>query len=224
MSEHAEASERSTALSPESIQTGAVISFNGDSLVASGEAIIGAVESRLTARGGSLDRQDLWLTDDVAALSRGDAWIVPLSWHPPLTAIDDTTRRSLDARASELGASIRDACSYRSGDALGIDLASDASYAAELARTGAKNAAWWEFGNFAVVLVFYGKAGPAPKESMALHVVPIGWVSERRSTLRKKLPPLDLEWSWADLVEFASAGDAEAAGSLAGQKTEGQKS
>lgn len=224
MRNHAEASERSAALSPESIQTGAVISFDGESLVASGEDIIGAVESLLTSRGGSLDRRDRWLTDDVAALSRGDAWIVPLSWHPPLPAIDDVTRRTLDARASELGAGIRDACSYRSGDPLVIDLASDGSYATELARTGAKNAAWWEFGNFAVVLVFYGNAGPAPKESMALQVVPIGWVSERRPTPRKKIPPLNLEWSWTNLVEFASAGDAHTAGSLAGQKTEGQRS
>lgn len=200
--EHAETPERSTALLPESVQTGAVITWSGESLVASGD-VLGAVESRLMARGGNFDRQDQWVTNDIPVLSRGDAWIVPLSWHPPLAEIDETTRRTLDVRASELYHRIQSACSHGSGYPLGIDLASGTSYAFELARTGAKDAAWWEFGTFAVVLVIYGKPSPAPKESMALHVVPIGWVSERRSRLRKKIPPPGLEWSWIDVVKLA---------------------
>ena len=53
----------------------------------------------------------------------------------------------------------------------------------------------------ALVLVVYGDPIPAPVRAMALHVVPIGWVSERRAP--KRFPPMDLAWSWADAVEVA---------------------
>jgi hypothetical protein len=195
---------------PESVQTGAVITWSGESLVASGSGIVDAAVSRLTEGGANFDRQDQWLTDNVPVLSRGDVWIVPLSWHPALADIDDTTRRTLDIRATELGEQIRWACSHQSGDWLRIDLDSARSYPFELSRTGATRAFWWGFGSFAVVLVFYGKPSPAPKESMALHVVPIGWVSERRP-VKKKLPPPHLEWSWMDVVGFAEGASSNGA-------------
>ncbi|MFS0912091.1 hypothetical protein AB3M89_09890 [Microbacterium sp. 179-I 3D2 NHS] len=103
--------------------------------------------------------------------------------------------------------SIRSACWYRHGDQVSVDLSSDAEpwnrYVAQLVRTGVRRAVWWQFGDAALVLVVHGDPIPSPPTSMALHVVPVGWVSDRRLTPPKKMPPLDLSWSWADVVALA---------------------
>ncbi|WP_406247054.1 hypothetical protein ACI7YT_16595 [Microbacterium sp. M] len=120
--------------------------------------------------------------------------------------------------------SVRSACEFRQGMQIGVDLRSEAPrnpYAKELARTGVRRADWWAFGGFAAVLAVYGEPLPAPVSKIALHVVPVGWVSARRPTAAKKMPALDLSWSWADVVAF---GESDAAGSLVEHKTEGQGS
>jgi len=48
----------------------------------------------------------------------------------------------------------------------------------ELLSTEARRADWWGWKDAALVLVVYGDPIPAPVRAMALHVVPIGWVSE----------------------------------------------
>jgi hypothetical protein len=53
------------------------------------------------------------------------------------------------------------------------------------------------------VLVYYGAPSPAPKARMALHILPVGWVSARRPTPAKKMPTLDLEWGWSDVFALA---------------------
>lgn len=209
---------RSTAVSPASIENGAVISHSADSLVASGEGIVAAIESRLADPSASIGGSDQWLTDDVPVLCRGSAWIVPLAWVPDHPEGDDQVLRS---RVNELWAAVRAACEYRHGAQIGIDLdgsnASGTPYAAELIRTGARRADWWESEGSAIVLVVYGDPIPAPVRLMAVHVVPIGWVSQRRPTAAKKMPTLDLAWSWTDVVAFAQTDVADAAASLAEQ-------
>ncbi|MEJ1089075.1 hypothetical protein WDU99_12200 [Microbacterium sp. Mu-80] len=196
-----------SALAPETIDAGAVVTFDGDTLITSGEAIIDSVESRLSAASAP-PNQNWWLSADVPVLSRGEAWIVPLFWLPPTADRDLPGVRLLDERGSELGQSIMSACWYRQGDPLNVELDQVAQkanpYAAVLAQTGAKNAVWWAFDQFAVVLVHYAEPH-ASKSKMALHVVPVGWVSSRRPTKAKKMPVLDLSWSWADVVGFASS-------------------
>lgn len=211
---------RSTAVAPASVQTGAVISYSAETLVASGEEIVAAIESRLTRPVTSGGGGDDWLTSEVPVLSRGSAWIVPLAWIPPR---DDQTLRT---RATELWTAIRSACEYRHGPQIAIELedagAARTPYAIELVRTGARRADWWQAADAAIVLVVYGDPLPAPVARMAVHVVPIGWVSQRRPTAAKKMPPLDLTWSWADVVAVAGAGGAEATASLA-EQDENQK-
>lgn len=209
---------RSTAVAPASMQTGAVISFSAETLVASGQEIVAAIESRLTRPMVPGAGRDLWLTRAVPALSRGSAWIVPLAWVPDRPDHADPALRS---RVTELWAAVRAACEYRHGAPIGIDVegvdAARRPYPHELARTGARRADWWEAGDWAIVLVVYGEPIPAPISRMAVHVVPIGWVSERRSTPAKRMPTLDLAWSWADVVAAARTGGADAAASLAEQ-------
>lgn len=211
-----------TAVARGAIETGALISFSGDTLVASGDGIVAAIESRLTSRTASNDGRDRWLTDAVPVLARGAAEIVPLAWVPPHQGRGDGRDRTLGDRVDELWSAVRGACWYRHGEQIGIDLPPDdgraSPYASELVRTGARRADWWEFGDWAVVLVVYGEPIPAPLSLIAVHVVPVGWVSERRRTPPKKMPTLDLEWSWGDVVAFARTADADAADNLADQK------
>lgn len=203
---------RSEAFAPESVHTGAVISLSGEKLIVSGEAVVRAIDARLTTPGLTLERNNQWLVDNVPLLSRGEAWIVPLSWEPPQPDRNVVERQRLSDRANELWIDIRSSCSYRQGNQITIDLSAEPGqrgrYASELVRTGVRRANWWEFGQCAVVLVVHGESLPAPKSMIAVHVVPISWVSTRRPA--KKIPRLDLGWSWAEVVEFARR-DASAA-------------
>lgn len=216
MSDRESAGDRLTAVSRASIETGAVISYSGDTLVADGESIVAAVASRLTGPAASV-HGDEWLTDAVPVLARGDAWIVPLAWVPDHLGRDDPRDPALRDRIGDLWRAVWSACEHRHGNGIAIDLdgATPAlPYAAELLRTGARRADWWEFAAWAVVLVVYGDPIPAPVRLMAVQVVPVGWVSEARRTAPKRMPHLDLAWSWADVVAFAESDDAGAAASL----------
>lgn len=212
-------------LSRGTIRSGAVISYSDDALVMTGDGIIDLVQSQLLRSSSATERRDQWLAPGVPVLSRGAAWIVPLFWSAPSADIAESERKQLDTRASELGQDIMSACWYVHGDPISVDFEGltehDRGYGAELVRTGAKSASWWQFDNVAVVLVYYGEPSPAPKTRMALHVVPLGWVSTRRPTPAKKMSQLNLAWSWADAVAFA---EANSAGSLAEQSTEGSDS
>lgn len=214
MSGDASSPRRYSAVSRDSIRDGAVISYSGDTGVVGGMGIVESVESQLLGPIPPRSREDRWLMDAVPVLSRGAAWIVPLFSAPQSADNGEEAGRTLDIRATELGQSIRSACWYLHGDPLSIDLAGRTGgpgvYSAELVRTGAKNAFWWACGNSAVVLVYYGERSPAPKTRMALHGVPLGWVSTRRPTPVKKMQGLDLAWSWQDVVAFA---ESNAAGS-----------
>lgn len=207
MSERAGASDAGSALSRDSIGNGAVVSHSGDALVVTGGAIVEAASSRLIGPSASKDRGDRWLVDHVPAFFRGQAWVVPLFSAPSAPDGDEGAQQTLDARASELGQSIMSACWFSHGDPTSLDLSGNGGnrYAAELVRTGAKDATWWAVGNGALVLVYYGEPSPKPKSRMALHVVPISWVSARSSSSAKKVSIPDLAWTWADVVAFAEA-------------------
>ncbi|MEQ6897089.1 hypothetical protein [Microbacterium sp. KR10-403] len=192
------------AYAPESIRTGAVIGFRGDTLVIESRDIVEAVEKTLVNPVSAVPRRDHWLLDGVPALSRGEAWIVPLAG----TADPDGDSADADAlrsRIHHIWSNVRSDGEYRHGSPLGVDLEEPTGertpYASELLRTGARAASWWGSGGSAVVQVVYGDPLPSPVTLMALHVVPIGWVST--VTPAKKWPPLDLSWSWSDVVAFA---------------------
>ena len=195
-----------TAFSPASLRAGAVVSYDRDRLVVSGAGIVDAVPARLM--GDVLERRDQWLMPGVPVLSRGEAWIVPLFWMPDESTLDEADRWRLEARGSELGQSIANACRYAYGEPLGVDLGpqpAPTKYAAELVRTGVADAAWWAVGDSAIVLAYHRAPGDSAERRMAVHVVPVDWVSARRPAKAGKPRRLDLGWRWADLVEFAAA-------------------
>lgn len=217
-------------LAPASVRTGAVIAFRDagstEEPAISADEILDAVEAVLTDPSAAGATGDRWLRPDVPALSRGAAWIVPLSWEPPPS--DDEVLR---ARAGRLWKDMRGACENRHGAQIGIDLSADdgslSAYAAELTRTGARRADWWQSGDHAIVLIVYGPPLPEPKTAIALQVVPRSWVWDdaRRAAVTRGGPrPDDLRWSWADVVSFAHAGKTEAADGRSEQKKEGRES
>lgn len=172
---------------------------------ASGAAVVAAIEAHLASSALLTRRSDGWAQDGVPMLRRGDATIVPLSWEPP--SVDGTDLRD---RATALWSDVRGECESRHGVEIGIDLPPECespdAYAAELARTGARRADWWAFGDRAVVLVVYGPPIPQPKTKIALHVVPRHWVwddAARDKATATDFPTGDLSWSWADVVSFA---------------------
>ncbi|MDJ1112829.1 hypothetical protein [Microbacterium dauci] len=136
---------------------------------------------------------DLRLPQGVTALARGAAQVIPLAWGPADTSTE--TR----ARMNELWSGVRTACEFRHGTGLDVPVdAPDTAYAAELARCGVRRADWWASGESALVLVVHGGPLPSPSTAMALHVVPLGWVSELRRSKKMVVP--DLAWSREDVA------------------------
>lgn len=151
-----------------------------------GERIVDAAERLVDARRGGA------VPEGVPALDRGTALILPLSWAPAGVSVD------VRSRANELWSGVRAACEYRHGAALDVPVdAANTAYAAELARCGVRRADWWASGASALVLVVHGGPLPSPSTAMALHLVPLGWVSERRAS--KKIAVPDLAWTREDV-------------------------
>lgn len=127
------------------------------------------------------------LCDGVPVLSRGEAWVVPLAWRrPTLGPAGDEHRR----RAGELWRGIRVDCEFRHGNGLSVDLesASPNAYVAALLAQGARRADWWGSDRKALVLVTQGE----PVTASALHVVPLGWVSQVSPS--RRIRAVDLSW------------------------------
>lgn len=179
---------------PQSVGTGAVVTYRGDHLVTSGASIVEAIDA------GSTD--GAWLLPEVVTLHRGQATIVPLSWEPVDAGGDAQQVDTLRRRATELWTEVSGACQYRHGApiSIGLDAGTTDPYAIALRRSGARRADRWTFGDAAVVLVVYGEGIPAPKSATAVQVVPLAWVTDTR---KRPAVDVDLAWTWADVVEAA---------------------
>lgn len=209
-----------TALAASAITEGAVITWDGDSLITTGESIVEAVEALLAQGHGVGEQQDRWLLPGIPLLRRGAIGIVPLSW-APTTPNDERSAAELDSRESELWSAVGSICWHLHGNQIAVDLPGGGGelrpYGAELARTGARRADWWSSGDWALVRIVYGDPIPAPVRAIALQIVPMDWVwSARRYP--KAAAPTDLSWSWSDVVAFADA--TRAPGSVEGPQAE----
>ncbi len=190
-----------SAWAPASLHDGAVVSFDGDTLIATGGAIVEAIENRVRDARATRPLPPTLLDGAVRLLERGEAWIAPLSFVPFAAGDRLVAGERLATRAAELARGVVSACWFAHGDPVEIDVeatGSDRPYADELARTGARSASWWDVDGTALVLVHYRDGGRT--ERSAVHLVPVGWVSTTRPTPRKKLPRMDLDWSWGDVV------------------------
>ena len=140
-------------------------------------------------------------SEAIIVLERGAARILPLTAgaDPTLTGRDP---REEHRRAGTLASSVRDACDHREGWAVQVDLDdqsvdSVASYSSALRAAGATRAHYWRFDDLGVVLVQSG-AAEAATLTLALHVVPLGWVLDRRAGA--PVAGIDVRWSLSDLI------------------------
>lgn len=137
----------------------------------------------------------------IPTITRGAARIVPLAVQIDSQAGDPREQRH---RMRTLADGIDGACEHRAGRGVRVDLDRTgrdevAAYAAALRAAGATDARCWVLEpSQAVVLVWTGD-GSSGDLSLALHLVPTGWVSDRR-TGPASSDPIDVRWSWADAV------------------------
>ncbi|WP_341946481.1 hypothetical protein [Microbacterium sp. LWH11-1.2] len=178
-----------------SLRTGAVVLASArqimdvvDGILHRGRATDGVMESR------------------VPVLQRGAATIVPLG------AQGAALEYQADVRAElvELSNSVRWAIEHRAGSRVSLDLADappsgERSYRSQLVTAGATRAgAWRPEPGLAVVLVVSGDPD-AGTLTHALHIVPSGWVASPDALERPLDEPIDVAWSWADVVSLASS-------------------
>lgn len=164
-----------------------------------------------------------WLRDDVLVFIRGEACVLPLLWEPEPQQPSEHPLASLWDEFGQLWRSIQSACEYRHGNQLTVDLpAADRPeglfepprpYGIALAAAGAKQAQWWAFGNTALVQVIGPGAVPGAR-SLAIHLIPVGWVSVVRpgGGAAAADPQLDLSWTWDDVVRAHARRDAVSPG------------
>lgn len=167
-------------------------------LPAGSREVLGAVDAIVEATSKSVD---------IPVLSRGAARVLPLA----LQASSLTSGRTPSEehrRMTVLAAEIRDGCEHRAGQGILFDLDtmgedSVASYASALRDAGAARAEYWAYGSdHGVVLVW---TGDETEGSLALHIVPVSWISERRA--QQAIDGIDVRWSLSDVVGQHDAPD-----------------
>lgn len=168
-----------------------VVALDGDGVLLTGGRIVAAAEELLVRPGAKAGEGEL--LPGVPVIRRGDAWIIPLSWEPPAAGRPDSALRR---RSQDLRSSIRSACEFRHGFGITADLETHPPanpYLGQLRRQQARFAGWWATEGKALVLVEHGDPVPEPVSAAALHVVPVGWVSDARRT--RRVPEVDVGWT-----------------------------
>jgi len=144
-------------------------------------------------------------TGRIPSFTRGDATIVPLAAQHGTQHGDPREQRS---RMRALAGDVDGAWEYRAGRGIPLDLARTgddevAAYTAALREAGATEATWWEVDPaHGVTLVWTGDENRGDL-TLALHLVPIAWVSDRRT--HRATARIDVRWSPAEVVPPASA-------------------
>lgn len=139
----------------------------------------------------------------VPVIERGAARILPLA------AQSDPRAGGRDAqeerrRMAVLAADVGDALEYREGRGIRVDLDrggddSVGSYVSALRDAAAERADYWAYGpDHAAVLVWTGEEA-AGTLALAVHLVPAGWIIERRAAAA--VDGIDLSWSLAQVHE-----------------------
>lgn len=189
--------DAATAFGHASLTAGAILPYEGRELLRQPEGL----------PQGALDAQtDGWLSPDVPILVRGAARIIPLAW------LGDPHAEGSGATAAEIAAfasKMQSAGMYWAGNWRVLALAdrradSIGSYTGALRAAGATRVDCWTYSeDFGLALVWAG-AEDEGTMSLALHVVPVAWVSER--FVAKPVRGIDVRWSWKDVIALRAAG------------------
>ncbi|KJQ53327.1 hypothetical protein [Microbacterium sp. SA39] len=181
-----------------SLRAGGMLPYEGRSLLGRPEGLPPEV---------FVTREDGWVAPNNPILIRGAARIMPLAWRG-----EPESGYNAYAEVGQLAAfasRVQDTGSYWAGPwrTLGeleeCDGASIRSYVDALRAAGATQVSSWTYSDaFGVALVGAGVEDEATV-SLALHVVPVGWVSERYAS--GPVPGIDVRWSWAEVIDLFAA-------------------
>ena len=184
--------DATVSFGPASVSEGSILPYEGRAMLLSPHGL----------PPGALDvRADGWLSPDVPILVRGLARIIPLAWSGDpqsghgraVTAEDIAAFASRVQAAGEQWAGIWRVLALEDDrtDSIG-------SYTAALRQSGATHADCWTYSETVGVALVRAGSDREGTGSLALHIVPAGWVSEPRAG--KPVRDVDVSWTWGDVV------------------------
>lgn len=179
--------------------------FGAGSLTAG--AIIPAAGRDLMIRNAGLPpgatdvAHDGWLAPELPVLVRSDARILPLAWWgDPQSGYNPYAE---PGQISAFASRLQGAGLHRAGPWTLLDLTTDrrdsiGSYAAALHNSGATRVDAWVYPEGVGLALVWAGDEDAGDGSLAVHVVPASWVSERAAA--GPVDDIDVSWSWADVI------------------------
>ncbi|UWF77729.1 MULTISPECIES: hypothetical protein [Microbacterium] len=208
------------AFGPASVTAGALLPYEGRTLMLGPDGLPSAVFDA---------EDDGWIAPSNPILVRGQARILPLAWRGEAGGAGVSTEE-IAAFASQ----VQSAAMYWAGnwrvldDLRGHRGDSIGSYTAALHAAGAQRVNFWTYSETVGLALVWAGVEQEGTMSLAMHVVPAGWVTERRAG--KAVRGIDVNWSWDEVVNLyaartgigpdAAGADADAAGSLAAEEEE----
>lgn len=184
------------AFSPSSVTAGSLLPYEGRSLLQRPE---GLPDDAFTMN------EDGWLSPNNPVLVRRQVKILPLAWRGDA---DSNGGGVTHAEIAGFASQMQNAGMYWAGNWRVPDLSekrsdSIGSYLAALRDAGATRVNWWTYSeSVGIALVWAGQVEDGTM-SLALHIVPVGWVSERHAG--KAVRGIDVRWSWAEVSALASS-------------------
>jgi hypothetical protein len=184
-----------TAFGPASLLEGALLPWQGRNALQAYDGLNGKAFDATS---------DGWLTPYNPVLVRGEARILPLAWRGDVASGHGTA--VVSAELDEFVSHMQVTGMHWAGTWSDFDRLQEAkknsvaSYAAALLDSGVTQGNFWVLtGSIALGLIWAGEETEGTM-SLALHVVPSDWVSQRRPA--KSVADIDLRWSWADVIEL----------------------
>lgn len=197
-SEQGAAAPPASTFAPDAVVRGALLPDEGRALLLTPQGL------RAEALAAETDR---WLSANNPVLVRGAARILPLAWR------GDPSREDSSASPEEIAAfasQVTDLGFYLTGGWRSLDELEQhhgdslASYAEALRAAGATAARVWTLSETLGMALVWAGSDDAGDASLAVHLVPASWVSERYGGA-KPVAGIDVRWTWADVVALADA-------------------
>lgn len=179
------------AFGPQSLLAGAILPFEGRTFVAQPDWIAPAAATQ----------ENGWLSPHNPVLARGRARVLPLAWRGTPDDGTGVSTSEIETFASHM----QNAGMYWAGPWRVLDLVDDrtdsiGSYVRALAAAGATRVDCWSYSETVGLALVWSGDVAAGTMSLAFHVVPVSWVSERRAVPRTQ--SIDVGWSWSEVIEL----------------------
>lgn len=193
------------AFGPASLRTGGLLPYEGRAFIQRDTGLPPAVFDA---------ERDGWLSADNPILVRGLVRILPLAWQGVPSS--EYNAHAEAGQIAKLASSMQSTGMHWAGNWRVLELEerredSIGSYTAALRAAGATRADCWTYSETVGIALVWAGFEDEGTMSLALHVVPASWVSERRVT--KPVRGIDVRWSWSEVIDlYTTRIDAEAPG------------